>query len=96
MARSSGRLVASKWSRSANGLCLCKAHHGAYDSDFLGIDPDSQVHINAGLMPQMDDPMIKHGLQEIHGLKLELPKSRAKRPSRENLAERFNLFSRAG
>ena len=78
-----------------NGLSLCKIHHGAYDSNFLGIDPDYQVHINAELLLEKDGPMLKHGLQEMHGLALQLPKVRAKRPSRDNLAERFDLFSRA-
>ena len=78
-----------------NGLSLCKIHHGAYDSNFLGIDPDYQVHINADLLLERDGPMLKHGLQEMHGSQLELPKARAKRPSRDNLAERFDLFSQA-
>lgn len=78
-----------------NGLSLCKIHHGAYDSNFLGIDPDYQVHINAELLLEKDGPMLKHGLQEMHGSKLEVPRQRAKRPSRDNLAERFEGFQRA-
>ena len=78
-----------------NGLSLCKIHHGAYDSNFLGIDPDYQVHINADLLLEKDGPMLKHGLQEMHGSTLELPRVRAKRPSRDNLAERFDLFVQA-
>lgn len=78
-----------------NGLSLCKIHHGAYDSNFLGIDPDYQVHINAELLLEQDGPMLKHGLQEMHGTTLEIPKVRSKRPSRANLAERFELFSQA-
>ena len=78
-----------------NGLSLCKIHHGAYDSNFLGIDPDYQVHINAELLLEKDGPMLKHGLQEMHGSTLTIPKVRAKRPSQENLAERFDLFCRA-
>ena len=78
-----------------NGLSLCKIHHGAYDSNFLGIDAEYQVHINAELLLEKDGPMLKHGLREMHGSTLELPKVRAERPSRENLAERFDLFSRA-
>ena len=78
-----------------NGLSLCKIHHGAYDSNFLGIDPDYQVHINAELLLEKDGPMLKHGLQEMHGSTLTIPKVRAKRPSQENLAERFDLFSQA-
>lgn len=79
-----------------NGLSLCKIHHGAYDSNFLGIDPDYQVHINAELLLEKDGPMLKHGLQEMHGCQLEVPKQRAKQPSRDNLAERFAVFAMAG
>jgi putative restriction endonuclease len=79
-----------------NGLSLCKIHHGAYDSNFLGIDPGYQVHINADLLLEKDGPMLKHGLQEMHGTKLEVPRQRAKQPSRDGLAERFEGFAQAG
>jgi putative restriction endonuclease len=79
-----------------NGLSLCKIHHGAYDSNLLGIDPDYQVHINAELLLEKDGPMLKHGLQEMHGTTLQIPRERAKRPSRDNLAERFEGFAQAG
>jgi putative restriction endonuclease len=79
-----------------NGLSLCKIHHGAYDSNFLGIDPDYQVHINSDLLLEKDGPMLKHGLQEMHGSTLEIPRQRAKRPSRDGLAERFERFVQAG
>ena len=79
-----------------NGLSLCKIHHGAYDSNFLGIDPDYQVHINADLLLEKDGPMLRHGLQEMHGTKLEVPRQRAKQPSRDGLAERFEGFAQAG
>ena len=79
-----------------NGLSLCKIHHGAYDSNFLGIDPDYQVHVNAELLREKDGPMLKHGLQEMHGSKLQVPRQRAKQPDRDNLAERFARFEPAG
>ena len=78
-----------------NGLSLCKIHHGAYDADFLGIDPDYKVHIKIDLLEERDGPMLRHGLQEMHGSTLSVPQQRIKRPSRENLAERFAVFVRA-
>jgi putative restriction endonuclease len=79
-----------------NGLSLCKIHHGAYDSNFLGIDPSYQVHINADLLLEVDGPMLRHGLQDMHGTTLTLPSKRAQRPDKANLEERFEQFLRAG
>lgn len=79
----------------SNGISLCKIHHGAYDSDFMGIDPDYRVHINSELLLERDGPMLKHGLQDMHGGVLALPKARANRPDKNNLAERFERFRQA-
>lgn len=78
-----------------NGISLCKIHHSAYDTDLMGIDPDYTVYINRDLLEERDGPMLKHGLQEMHGSKLVLPRSRVNQPDRENLAERFARFSEA-
>ncbi len=78
-----------------NGISLCKIHHSAYDTDLMGIDPDYRVHINADLLEERDGPMLKHGLQDMHGTSLTLPRTRANRPDREGLAERFAQFQEA-
>jgi putative restriction endonuclease len=78
-----------------NGLSLCKIHHAAYDSDLLGIDPNYIVHINQRLLEDSDGPMLKHGLQEMHGTPLTLPQEKKLRPLQPNLAERFEAFSAA-
>ena len=75
-----------------NGLSLCKIHHSAYDSNLLGIDPQTTVHINRELLTEIDGPMLKHGLQEMHGLKLQLPRQRAMRPESAHLEQRFVEF----
>lgn len=79
-----------------NGLSLCKIHHSAYDANLLGISPDYAVHINRELMEEIDGPMLRHGLQEMDGRGLTLPKRRVDRPSRDRLAERFDEFKAAG
>ena len=79
----------------SNGISLCKIHHGAYDSDFMGIDPDYRLHINSQLLAERDGPMLKHGLQEMHGERLILPRARVNRPNKDNLAERFERFRQA-
>ena len=78
-----------------NGLSLCKIHHAAYDANLLGITPDYVVRINSELMNEIDGPMLLHGLQEMNGRDLTLPKRRADRPSKERLAERFEQFKTA-
>ncbi|BBX48047.1 HNH endonuclease [Mycobacterium cookii] len=75
-----------------NGLSLCKIHHAAYDANLLGISPDYVVRINGELMEETDGPMLLHGLQEMDGRGLTLPKRRADRPSKDRLAERFEMF----
>jgi putative restriction endonuclease len=76
-----------------NGLSLCKIHHAAYDSNFLGITPDFEVRINADLLEEVDGPMLKHGLQEMHGRTLHLPQHEMNWPGKENLDFRFEKFA---
>lgn len=75
-----------------NGLALCKIHHAAYDRNLMGIDPDYTVRINAALLDEVDGPMLKHGLQEMHGATIVLPTNPNERPDRERLQARFELF----
>jgi putative restriction endonuclease len=76
----------------SNGLSLCKIHHAAYDRNLLGISPDYRVDINSALMREVDGPMLKHGLQEMHGTEIVLPSHKRERPDRERLAARYDLF----
>lgn len=78
-----------------NGLGLCKIHHSAYDAHIIGIDPDARVHVRADILHEKDGPMLRHGLQEMAGARLVLPRSATLRPDRELLAERFELFRAA-
>jgi putative restriction endonuclease len=80
-----------------NGLALCKIHHAAYDRSILGVSPDLTVHIDRGVLDEVDGPMLRHGLQDFHGAKLRvLPPRRKDQPDRERLAERFERFRLAG
>lgn len=76
-----------------NGLALCKIHHASYDNDLIGISPDYKVHVNSALLAEVDGPMLKHGIQEMHGTSLHVPARAANRPSPDALAERFATFS---
>lgn len=80
-----------------NGLALCKIHHAAYDRDILGVSPDLIVHLNDGVLREVDGPMLRHGLQEFHGQPLRVvPGTKANRPDPERLAVRFDRFRAAG
>lgn len=78
-----------------NGLSLCKIHHSAYDAQLLGVSPDYEVAINRDLLEEVDGPMLKYGIQAMHGRRLELPARKADWPSRDRLAARFEQFGRS-
>ncbi|MEM9034581.1 MAG: HNH endonuclease [Actinomycetota bacterium] len=76
-----------------NGLSMCKIHHTAYDSGVLGIDPALEVHINPEILEQRDGPMLRHGLQELHGQQLAVvPHKPLERPDRAALELRYDEF----
>ena len=78
-----------------NGLGLCKIHHSAYDAQIIGIDPDARVHVREDVLNEKDGPMLRHGLQEVAGTRLLLPRRPELQPNREFLAERFDRFRAA-
>src|SRR5665647_219201 len=75
-----------------NGLSLCKIHHAAYDRNLLGISADYTVHIDKDVLDEVDGPMLRHGLQEMHGRSLIVPIKRNELPDRERLSVRFERF----
>lgn len=79
-----------------NGLSMCKIHHAAYDAGIVGVAPDYTLRVRADVLEEVDGPMLRHGLQDLHGTRLELPRRVAERPDRDRLAERFAVFQAAG
>jgi putative restriction endonuclease len=77
-----------------NGLALCKIHHAAYDRGILGVRPDYRVEVRPDVLDEVDGPMLRHGLQDVHGWALELPGRKADRPDRGLLAQRYASFLR--
>lgn len=75
-----------------NGLALCRLHHGAYDTDLLGIRPDGRVVVSKRLRETVDGPTLEHGLKKFHDLPIELPRSARDRPDPERLRIRFDRF----
>lgn len=75
-----------------NGLALCGVHHGAYDANLMGISPDRRIHIRKDILEEIDGPMLKHGLQEMHGSLIRVPGRQDLHPKPEYLDERFASF----
>jgi len=76
-----------------NGLSLCKIHHAAYDRQILGISPDRIVKVDSDVLSEVDGPMLKHGIQELHNSPLrELPVRTLDWPDSDRLALRFERF----
>ena len=78
-----------------NGLALCRIHHAAFDANILGVDADHRVHIRGDALEEHDGPMLKHGLQEMHGQLITVPRDSRLQPRLEYLEERFARFRAA-
>lgn len=78
-----------------NGLALCRIHHAAFDANILGVDADHRVHIRGDVLEEHDGPMLKHGLQEMHGQLITVPRDSRLQPRLEYLEERFARFRAA-
>jgi putative restriction endonuclease len=79
----------------SNGLSMCKIHHAAFDQNILGVRPDGVAEVREDILLEHDGPMLKHGLQEMHGRKLFVPIKIIDRPSKEGLEERYERFRAA-
>jgi len=76
----------------SNGMALCGVHHGAYDANIMGIDPDHRIHIRRDILEELDGPMLRYGLQEMHGNLIRVPGRKVLHPRAEYLDERFARF----
>jgi len=79
----------------SNGVSLCKIHHAAFDRQILGIRPDHVVQIRRDILEEIDGPMLLHGLQEMHGSRIAIPRTARFRPDPDRLAARYEQFLRA-
>lgn len=78
-----------------NGLSMCKIHHAAYDADIVGVRPDGVTEVRRDVLVESDGPMLRHGLQELHGIKILRPRSSTNQPSVEGLERRYARFKAA-
>ena len=79
-----------------NGLALCKIHHAAYDANIVGIRPDLVVEVQARVLKEVDGPMLRHGLQEMSGVQILVPRARQAQPDKHRLTERYEEFLAVG
>jgi putative restriction endonuclease len=80
-----------------NGISLCRIHHGAYDTNIMGIAPDLTIHVRPSVLETNDGPTLQHSIKGVDGQSLrQLPRSRNEHPDRDLLEERFVEFERAG
>lgn len=75
-----------------NGLSLCKIHHSAYDVGIIGVSADYRVHLRKDVLDEVDGPMLRHGLQELHGSSIQVPRAGSSRPNPAYLKARFAQF----
>lgn len=78
-----------------NGLSLCKLHHAAFDRHIVAVDPDYRIVIRRDVLEEEDGPMLRHGLQALHGARIVAPRRLELRPSRVLLAWRYERFRAA-
>ncbi len=74
-----------------NGMALCKIHHSAYDLNVIGVDPDYIIHVRKDILEEIDGPMLKYGIQELHQNKIFTPRGN-KKPKKEYLDYRYARF----
>lgn len=75
-----------------NGMALCKLHHAAFDSFLLGVTPDYKIIVREDILEEIDGPVLKHGLQELHNKNIILPSRKSDWPNQEKLEWRFNQY----
>ncbi len=78
-----------------NGIALCKFHHAAFDSFFIGISPNYIIEVREDILDEEDGPMLLHGLKGLHKNRIILPRSSSFWPNKEFLDRRYQKFRKA-
>lgn len=78
-----------------NGIALCKLHHVAFDSFFIGINPDFIIELREDILEEEDGPMLQHGLKDLHKSRIILPTSKSLWPDKIFLDWRYQKFKKA-
>lgn len=76
-----------------NGLSLCRIHHGAFDKHILAVDPATyRITVRPSILEEKDGPMLRHGIQALHGVRLQLPSRVSDRPDPARLTRHWDTF----
>jgi putative restriction endonuclease len=78
-----------------NGVALCNLHHAAFDKFFIGVRPDYVIEIRPDILREGDGPTLRHAIQGLHGMRIQLPRRVEQHPDPGLLDQRYTLF-RAG
>jgi len=78
-----------------NGVSLCKLHHAAFDRFLIGIRPDYTIEVREDILREKDGPMLVHGIQSMHQIKMALPRNSNMWPNAELLERRYEKFKLA-
>jgi putative restriction endonuclease len=78
-----------------NGLALCNLHHAAFDKLFVGLRPDYIIEIRPDILREGDGPTLRHAIQGLHGIRIQLPHRLELRPDMGLLSQRYALFQEA-
>ncbi len=78
-----------------NALALCKIHHAAFDRFFMGVTPKGVIQVRPDLLEEQDGPMLRHGLQGLHGQSIGRPRRAADHPDPDRLDLRYQEFRQA-
>ena len=54
-----------------------------------------RIAIRADVLAEIDGPMLQHGLKDLEGRRIDVPRAERLRPNRDYLAERFERFRAA-
>ena len=79
-----------------NGLALCKIHHAAFDSNIIGVTPKYEIIVREDILEEIDGPMLRYGIQQLHKQEIILPRNKKLWPDQDRLEIRFKRFKDAG
>jgi putative restriction endonuclease len=77
-------------------MSLCKLHHAAFDGNLVGVRPDLVIEVAERVLEEEDGPMLRHGLQGLHGQTLHVPRRPQDRPAITALEHRYAQFRATG
>lgn len=78
-----------------NGIALCNLHHAAFDKFFVGLRPDYIIEIRPDILREGDGPTLRHAIQGLQGMRIQLPHRREHHPDPELLTQRYAQFRAA-